>query len=95
MTTMLKQQLRNDLITAMKSRDEAKLLILRSLMAELRNKEIDIQEELDDDKIISLIAKQIKLIGKAKEMFAKGNRKDLVQKSEAEIKILSSYLPKK
>jgi uncharacterized protein len=95
MTTMLKQQLRNDLITAMKSRDEAKLLILRSLMAELRNKEIDIQEELDDDKIISLIAKQIILIGKAKEMFAKGNRKDLVQKSEAEIKILSSYLPKK
>jgi len=89
---MLKQQIRTDVIKALKAQDKRKLTVLRALLSEIRNKEIDIQSELKNEDVLLLVKKQIKDLNKAKEMFAKGARADLVKQNEFEIKILKGYL---
>lgn len=89
---MLKEQIKKDLDQALKSQDKIKLFALRSLWAELRNREIDAKKELNDDEVISLIKKQIKILNKAKALFVKGGRNDLAEQNETEIKVLQNYL---
>lgn len=80
---------------AMKEKDEAKLATLRMLWSAIRNQEIDGgHKELSDEEIQKVVATQIKQLRDAMADFSKGGRQDLVQKSEAEIKILQIYLPK-
>src|SRR3989339_598129 len=90
---MLNQQIKDELDQALKQQDKTKLSVLRNLWAEIKNKEIDLRKKLTDDEILLIIKKQVKAGNEAKEMFAHGGRNDLVSQNEAEIKILSQYLP--
>ena len=91
---MLAEQVDLDLKTAMKSRDEIKVSTLRMVNAASKNAAIDKKQlQLDDAEFLSVIAKLVKQRRESIEEFKKGNRDDLVQKEEAEIKILQSYLP--
>jgi len=89
----LKQTLLSDLKGAMKSRDSIKVDTLRLLISEIKNKEIDLHEELGDEAITSLLTTQIKRRKEAAGMFEKGGRTDLKEKEEKEIIILQFYLP--
>lgn len=80
---------------ALKQKEEAKLATLRMLWAVIRNQEIEKgHKELTDEEVQKVVAMQIKQLKDAAVDFAKGNRQDLVEKSEAEIKVLQVYLPK-
>ncbi len=89
----LKQTLLSDLKGAMKSRDSLKVDTLRLLISEIKNKEIDLHEELGDEAITALLTTQIKRRKEAAGMFEKGGRTDLKEKEEKEITILQFYLP--
>ena len=90
---MLKQEINNQLTIAMKARDLKKTTVLRSLLSEIKNKEIDKKTDLTDLEIINLLKKQVKILEDANTMFVKGNRQDLVDNNIAEIKLIKAYLP--
>lgn len=89
----LKEKLLSDLKGAMKAKDSNRLNIIRRLKSEIKNQEIDLKKELDDDGIISIISTQIKKGNEAIELFNKGKRADLSEKEQIEVDILKNYLP--
>ena len=88
---MLKEKLQNDLKAAMKAKDAQKLSVVRMLMSAIKNKEIEKMAPLTEEELQKAVAKEIKNRRKAIELFKQGNRQDLVDKDEAEIKILEPY----
>jgi len=89
----LKQKLLSDLKGAMKAKDTLKVSTLRLISSEIKNKEIDLRNELGDDAIIALLTTQIKKRKEAAAFFEKGGREELKQKEEQEMAILQEYLP--
>ncbi|MFP4497516.1 MAG: GatB/YqeY domain-containing protein [Vulcanimicrobiota bacterium] len=89
----LKEQLLNDMKTAMKEKDKVKLAVIRMLRSSIKNMEIDRKSEFDDDQVLEVIQKEIKKRKESIDGFKKGDRQDLVDKEEAEMKILYDYLP--
>ena len=83
----------SDLKGAMKSKDSLKVDTLRLLISEIKNKEIDLREELGDEAITALLTTQIKRRKEAAGMFEQGGRADLKEKEEKEMAILQAYLP--
>lgn len=90
---MLKDKIQQDLITALKAKDEVTLSTLRFLQSALKNKQIEKREDLTDEEVIGVIRKQVKELSEAAEMFKKGGREDLVAQNEAQIEVLKKYLP--
>ncbi|MCX7955553.1 MAG: GatB/YqeY domain-containing protein [Patescibacteria group bacterium] len=90
---MLKQKLQEEQIIALKSGDKEKLSTLRFVLAQIKNKEIEKQEELNDDEIILIIKKITKELKESIDSFKKAGRKDLIDESERQLKIISLYLP--
>jgi len=82
-----------DLRKSIKVQDKEKLLVLRGLKTAIKNKQVELRQELNDDQILAVISSELKKRKEAIEMFGEGSRQDLVEKEEAEIEILSSYLP--
>lgn len=89
----LKEKLLSDLKGAMKARDAIRLNIIRRLNSEIKNQEIQLKKELDDDAVIALTSSLIKKGNEAIELFNKGNRPDLSEKEQKEVEILKNYLP--
>ena len=89
----LKQTLLSDMKGAMKSRDSLKVDTLRLIVSEIKNKEIDLREELGDAAITSLLTTQIKRRKEAAALYEKGGRTDLKEKEEKESAIIQVYLP--
>ena len=90
----LKQTLLSDLKEAMKARNSLKVDTLRILNSEIKNREIDTKQDLDDETILALVTTQIKRRREAAIQYEKGGRPELKEKEEKEIDILSAYLPK-
>lgn len=90
----LKEKIEKDFIEAYKSKNEEKTSVLRMAKSAIKNKEIEMGENLSDSDIESLIAKEIKQRRDSIEEYKKGNRPELAEKEEKEISILSPYLPK-
>ena len=91
----LKEQLTEDMKTAMKAKAEGKqrLAVIRMVRSAIRQTEIDGKIELDDAGVISIISKEVKSRRDSIEEFKKGGRDDLVAQTEAEIAVLMPYLP--
>ena len=89
---MLNEQIQKDLEAAMKGKEEVKVSTLRLLVSEIRNKQIEKQEEPNDEEIIALIRRAVKQRQEAIESYQKGERNDLAEKEKAEMAILSNYL---
>jgi uncharacterized protein YqeY len=90
---MIKQKIQENIIKALKSKDEKTLSVLRYLSSQIKNWEIDKKKELVDEEVVQLIRKQIKDLKEAAAMFQKGGREDLVSQNKEQIRILSIYLP--
>ena len=90
---MLREQLDDDLKSAMKSREALRLSVLRMLKSAARYAEIEKGETLSDDDVLQVVARECKRRRESIEQFEKGNRPDLVAKESAELEILKRYLP--
>ncbi|CAI2717663.1 GatB/YqeY domain-containing protein [Nitrospina watsonii] len=89
----LKDKLLQDLKEAQKLRNSLKVETLRLVSSEIKNKEIDLRRELEDEEITALLSTQIKKRKEAAVLYEKGNRADLKEKEEQEMAILTGYLP--
>lgn len=91
----LKDQITEDMKTAMRTKDSARLLTIRGLLAALKQKEVDERVVLDDAAVIAIVDKLIKQRRDSIAQFTAGNRPDLVEKESAELTVLESYLPQR
>ena len=90
---IMREKILKDIIEAMKSKDKDRLTTLRLLKGAMQLEEINKKGQLDDTEIINLISKQIKTRRESIVEFEKANRLDLVEKTEKEIEVLSTYMP--
>ncbi len=89
----LVEQVDKDLVAAMKSKEELRLSVLRMTKAALKNKQVELGKALGDAEATAVLRTLVKQRRESVEQFRKGNRNDLADKEEAEIKIVESYLP--
>ena len=87
------EKLDKDMIEAMKSKDKDRLVVIRMVKAALKQEQIDHKKEINDDLLIDVVNKQIKMRKDSIKEFEKGNRTDLVEKTQKEINVLMAYLP--
>ncbi|MDY5875334.1 MAG: GatB/YqeY domain-containing protein [Bacilli bacterium] len=87
------EKLDKDMIEAMKSKDKDRLVVIRMVKAALKQEQIDHKKEINDYLLIDVINKQIKMRKDSIIEFEKGNRTDLVEKTQKEINVLMAYLP--
>ena len=90
----LKQQLDNDVIVSMKAKDSFKTKLLRNLQSKIKQVEVDTQQSINEEQILTVLQKQIKQRKESFQIFKDNNRKDLADVEEQELIILESYLPK-
>lgn len=91
---MLKEQISKDFNKALKARDERKLSALRLLRTEIKKREVSGQKkELSDAEVMEAIATLVKQRLESIRLFREGQRQDLVEKEEAELQFLQTYLP--
>ena len=86
-------QVQQDMVAAMKSRDEARLSALRMIKAALMKMKVDSPKPLDEAAEMQVLKSLIKQRIEAAEMFRKGGRAEQAEKEEAEQKLIESYLP--
>lgn len=90
----IKERIAHDYQAALKARDERRLSALRMIRTEAKKREVSGQKkELSDAEVLETISSLVKQRRESIRLFAEGNRQDLVEKEEAELKILLSYLP--
>ncbi len=92
-STTLKARLQEDVRSALRAGDKARLSILRLAMAAIKQREIAARDTLTDDAVVSLLEKMVKQCQESVRQFREGNRDDLVAKETAEIEVLREYLP--
>lgn len=83
----------NDMKNYMKEKDSFSLGVVRMVKGAIQLESINKKKELTDEKIISVISKQIKMRKDSIVEFEKGNRQDLVEQNKKEIEILNKYMP--
>ena len=89
----LKDKLLSDMKEALKSKDSLRLNTIRSVIAAIKNQEIDLRKELQDDEVLSIVTHEVKKRKEASALFEQGGRTDLVEKETREHTILQAYLP--
>lgn len=88
------EQIDNDLKDAMRSKDALALSTLRMLKSAIKNREIELNHELNDQESGEMVTKSVKQRRESITEYQKGDRVDLVKREESEIKVLQKYLPK-
>lgn len=86
--------IKNDIVTALKEKNTIKLQTLRGVKGEVDLEHINKKVEINDDLMINVISHQIKTRRESILEFEKGNRTDLINKTQEEINLLQTYLPK-
>ena len=89
----LKERLSKELGQSMKAGEKIKVLTIRMILSGIKNAEIAKRGELDDDELLSVLAREGKKRKEAIEEFKKGNRQDLVDRETEELRIIEDYLP--
>ena len=90
---LLKDQVTEDMKTAMRAKDSERLGTIRLLLAACKQKEVDERVVLDDVAVIAIIDKMIKQRKDSIEAFTKAARQDMADKEAQEITVLTGYLP--
>lgn len=90
----LKQQIHEDMKSAMRARDAARLSAIRLLMAAIKQCEVDDRIELDDAAVVAVIDKMLKQRRDSISQYEAAKRQDLADAEKAEIAVLSAYMPK-
>jgi uncharacterized protein len=91
----LKDRITEDMKTAMRAKDAARLLTIRGLLAALKQREVDERIVLDDAAVVGIIDKLVKQRKDSIQQFTAGGRADLADKEAAELLVLEGYLPQR
>lgn len=91
----LKERIQEDMKTAMRAKDAARLLTIRGLLAACKQREVDERIVLDDPAVVAIVDKLVKQRKDSITQFTVGNRPDLVEKETAELGVLETYLPQR
>ncbi len=91
---LLKDRVKADMKTAMKSGDKSRLAVIRMILAAIKQIEVDERIELDDDRTILVLDKMLKQRRESIKQFRDAGRDDLADNEEAEIEVIQDYLPK-
>ena len=86
-------QVQKDMVAAMKGRQETRLDALRMLKTALMKHKVDTMKELDEHSELQILNMLVKQRRESADMFRKGNRPELADKEEAELKLIESYMP--
>jgi uncharacterized protein YqeY len=89
----LKDRIQEDMRAAMRSGEKERLGTIRLILAAIKQREVDERITLDDTQVISVLEKMSKQRRESITQFQAGARPDLVEKENAELKIISAYLP--
>jgi uncharacterized protein YqeY len=89
----LKDQITEDMKTAMRAKEADRLLTIRMLLAAIKQREVDERITLDDAAVVSIVDKLVKQRKDSIAAFEAGGRADLVAKESAELAVLQAYLP--
>lgn len=90
----LVDKIQQDIVAAMKSKDEARLSALRMVKSALQNRKIEKMAPLDEKEAQAVLNTLIKQRKEAVEQFTKGGRQEMADKEAAEMALIESYLPK-
>ncbi|MBU00051.1 MAG: aspartyl-tRNA amidotransferase [Gemmatimonadetes bacterium] len=93
MSHELKNRLRSDLTSARKDRDKLRTLVLSTILADVHNREIELRAELSDDQTIQVLSRGIKQRKDAASQMRAAGRDELANGEEAQLTVLSEYLP--
>ena len=93
MMAALTERLQADLNAARKGGDKARTLLLGTILADVKNREIELRRDLTDDDVIEVLRRGIKKRRESIEMYGKGGRTDLANKERVEVDALATYLP--
>jgi hypothetical protein len=89
----LKEQLANDLKDAIRQRDESRKIAIRMAITAIKNAEIEKRAALSEADVLTIVGKEAKQRRESIAEFEKADRNDLVEKEQAELKVLQTYLP--
>ena len=89
----MKEQIMNDLKTAMKNQDKELLNVIRMVKGAIQLEEINLKRELNDEEVVTVISRQIKTRKESIIEFEKAGRTDLVTQTQSEIEVLNKYMP--
>lgn len=89
----LRNEIQEKIHAAMKAGDAKNLAVMRLLKSAIKNEEIELQKELSDEEVQSVVARQVKQLVDAIKDFESGERSDLVAQAKEEIELMSVYLP--
>ena len=89
----LKDQLTEDMKTAMRSKDKQRLGVIRLALAAIKQREVDERIELDDTQVLAVLDKMLKQRKDSISQFGAAGRQDLVDKEAFEVSVIQEYLP--
>ena len=89
----INNKLNEEMVAAAKSKDKIRLSAIRMLKTALHNKEINLMRPLNESEVLQVLSSMIKQRKDSIEQFAKGGRTDLVEKEEAELKVVQEFMP--
>src|SRR5579871_2469108 len=89
----LMARLQGDLVTARKAQDKPATLLLGTILADIKNRRIELMRDPTDEDVIDVLRRGIKRRRESIEAYDKGGRADLVAKERAEVGTLERYLP--
>lgn len=89
----LNEQIAKDMVTYMKSKDSFSLGVVRMVKGAIQLEKINLKRDLNDDEVIAVVAKQIKMRNDSIQEFEKAGREDLVTQYKKEIELLNKYMP--
>ena len=89
----LSEKINSDMINFMKNKDSFSLGVIRMVKGAIQLEKINLKRDLNDDEVVGVIAKQIKMRNDSVAEFTKANRTDLVEQYKKEIEILNNYMP--
>ncbi len=89
----LKKQLTEDMKVAMRAKDKQRLLTVRTILAAIKQQEVDTRKDVDDTAVLAILDKMSKQRRESIAQFNKAGRDDLVAQEELELSIIQAYLP--
>ena len=82
-----------EMVSAAKAKDQVRLSAIRMVKAAMHNREIDLKRKLNEVEFLQLLSSMVKQRKDSIDQFKKGGREDLVNKEEAELKIIQAFMP--
>ena len=92
-TSAIKNQIQEDMKTAMRSQDKERLATIRLILAALKQREVDERIVLTDEQVLAVLDKMLKQRRDSITQYKAGNRPDLAKKEAEEVRIIQTYLP--